>query len=245
MINLIKAEIYKNIHRPFLYVFTLIISAIILIVEILLSSENTTRMIVLSVVCPVGINFALMLIWLFSFGFSEEYKHGSLKNLVTSNISREKIYLGKVVVQIIVILLMGVIILGVFGGGFLLLQPGDGYSNDLLINELIKIISMLPIFLAGLSLYNLLIILTKRESIASCIYLGIFFLFSEFINLLSKTVWSKLAILNDYLFQTQTSIMKNLLATNSEIIQAVLVGIITFIVFTALGALIFRRTEVK
>ena len=88
--------------------------------------------------------------------------------MITSNISKEKIYLGKVIVQILIVLFIGIILLGVFLGGFSLLNSGDGYSNDMLIQLLIKIVAMLPILLAGLSLCNLLIIGIKKESSSNC-----------------------------------------------------------------------------
>lgn len=245
MLNIIKAEIYKYIHRPYFYIITFIVSSIILLTEVAFSSNMTNRVFVISVVCPVGIGFALLLIVLFSLVFFEEYKYNSLKNLITSNVSREKIYFGKVIVQILIILFMGIIIIGVFLGGLLSLNPGDGYSNDMLIRLLIKIVALLPVLLAGLALSNLLVIGIKKEGIAIVSYITILLILTDIIKLLSRTVWNKLIIVNDYLFYNQTSIMSNLSATNSEIIHVLLVGIVSFVIFTTLGGLLFKRAEVK
>lgn len=245
MINLVKAELYKYLHRPFLYLLTIIVSATILIVEILFSFNDTTRFYVFTVVCPLGINVVLMLTGIFSFVFSEEYKYNSLKNLLTSNISKTKIFFGKVLVQILILLIMFIIILGVFCGGLFLLQPGDGWSNEIFINEILKITAMVPIFLAGLSLFNMLIIVTQRESAAYAIFIGYFFLFAELVNLLSKTIWNKLIIINYYLFQSQTSIMYDFPASSVQIIRVILIGIVSFLIFIVIGGMIFTRTEVK
>ncbi|BCZ46598.1 hypothetical protein psyc5s11_26650 [Clostridium gelidum] len=245
MLNIIKAEIYKYIHRPYFYIITFIVSSIILLTEVVFSSNMTNRVFVISEVCPAGIGFALLLIVLFSLVFFEEYKYNSLKNLITSNVSREKIYLGKVIVQILIIILMGIIIIGVFLCGLLLLNPGDGYNNDMLIRLLIKIVALLPVLLAGLALSNLLVIGIKKEGIAIVSYITILLILTDIIKLLSRSVWSKLIIVNDYLFYNQTSIMSNLSAGNNEIIHVLLVGIVSFIIFTTLGGLLFKRTEVK
>jgi len=245
MLNVVKAEIYKYMHRPYFYIITLIVSLIILLTEIIFSSSTPTRVFVISEVCPVGIGFAFLLIVLFSLVFFEEYKYNSLKNLITSNVSREKIYLGKVMVQILIIIFMGIIIIGVFLGELLSLNPGDGYSNDMLIRLLIKILALLPVLLAGLALSNLLVIGIKKEGIAIVSYITILLILTDIIKLLSRTVWNKLIIVNDYLFYNQTSIMSNLSATNSDIIHVLLVGIVSFVIFTTLGGLLFKRAEVK
>ena len=244
MLNIIKAEIYKYIHRPYFYVLTFVVSSIILLTEISFSSNMVNRFFVISVVCPMGMNFALVLIILFSLVLSEEYKYNSLKNLIASNVSKEKIYLGKVLVQILIILFIGVILIGVFLSGLLLLNPGDGYSNDILIRFLIKMIASLPLLLSGLALSNLLMIGIKKEGIAIVLYIMTLLLSSDIIKLLSRTIWDKLSIINEYLFNTQILIVNALDVTNGEIIQSALVGIVSFIVFTTLGGLFFKRAEV-
>ena len=246
MLNIIKAEIYKYIHRPYFYVLTLVVSSIILLCEALFSSNMTSRVFVISKACPAGMNFALILIILFSLVFSEEYKYNSLKNLITSNVSKENIYLGKLLVQIVIILFTGVILIGVFLSGLLLLNPGDGYSNDILIRFLIKMIASLPLLLSGLALSNLLMIGIKKEGIAIVIYIMILLLSSDIIKLLSRTIWDKLSIINDYFFNTQILIVNySIDVTNGEIIQATLVGFISFVAFAILGGLFFKRAEVK
>lgn len=245
MLNLIKAEIYKQMHRSVFYGMTLIVSSIILLTEIVLSSNMVNKVFVISQVCPVGIEFALILIGLFSSILSEEYKYNSLKNIITSNVSKIKVYLGKVIVQILIIILMGIIFMGVFLGGFSLLNPGDGYNNDMLIRLIIKIVAILPVLLAGLALSNLLIIAIKKEGIALVIYIMTLLSLTDIIKLLSRTIWSKLAVVNEYLFYTQTSRMSNLSATNSEIIHGLLVGIVSFVILITLGGLLFKKDEVN
>lgn len=245
MTNLIKAEIYKHIHRPYFYIITLVVSCIILWCEVSFSANMISKVYVISVVCPIGIHLVLMLIILFSVVFSEEYKFNSLKNLVASNVSKEKIYLGKLLAQIFIIIIVGAIVFGVFLGGLLLLEGGDGYTNDMLINFCLKIAAMIPILLSGIALCNVFMIGIRNEGIAIAIYIAFLLIGSYVVQFLSRTIWDKLIVVNDYLFQNQTSIMSNLHATNNEIIHAALVGIISFAIFTIIGGLLFKRVEAK
>jgi hypothetical protein len=74
----------------------------------------------------------------------------------------------------------------------------------------------------------------------------ILLLSSDIIKLLSRTIWDKLSIINDYFFNTQILIVNySIDVTNGEIIQATLVGFISFVAFAILGGLFFKRAEVR
>ncbi|NME64858.1 ABC transporter permease subunit [Clostridium cadaveris] len=247
MLNLVKADLYRFIHRPFGYLAAGIIGFLTILVQFFLSIGNdpASKEYVLINVIPKGIEIILILIFIFSVFIEDEYKEGTLKNVICSNISRGKIYLSKCISEIILALIVCAVVFISFLIGFSLLKWENGYDNTLFYEFLKRLIAIIPVFLGALAMSNALRVIIKNNTSAIFAY-TIFILSSKkVIIFLASTIWSKFSKLNDYLLYTQIEIFNDYTLGNKALINVAIVGIATAIIFNFIGYLVFRNSEVK
>lgn len=242
MLNLMKADLYRFIHRPFLYITAGVMSFLVILVQFMLS--EVSREYVLISVVPKGIEMILIFVFIFSVFFEDEYKEGTFKNVASSNISRGKIYLGKCISEIIVALVISAVVFIAFIIGLSLLSWGQG-SDKLIFYEFLKrMAAVIPVFIGGIAVSNFLRVIMKSNAVGP-IYIISILASKKFVMFLSVAIWSKLSVLKDYLLYTQIQIFEDYTLGNNQLIHAAIVGIGTAIIFNVIGYLVFRNSEVK
>lgn len=246
MLNLIKAELYKFIHRPYMYVLTGLMALGVALVFILISNTlMVSKMYAITNFIPIGLEGAMLILLLFGVVLSEEYKIGTMKNLVTSNLSRTKIYIGKFITQSIIGVLSFGIVVSIFIIGMSFLEGGEGYSAELYKEFIIRLLSMIPIFIGALAILNFWMVLTQKESVAPIVYYFSLIISESFIGFLGRRSWSGFMTLKDWLIMPQIDTVVDFIATRGVVVHIVLVGIITTIVFTIISTIIFKKREIK
>ena len=256
MLNYMKSEWYRVFHEKSIYTFNGTCAAMILLLNIgngimrqveenfpygtthfsfsiLLGSENMLL-------------FLAMLLGYIVFG--EEYKHKTLKNSISFGLSRQKIFLGKVLVGVGVSFLSMAFLVLIYGGsGYLLLEV----SEDLGIRELlIGLGAALPSALAGLILGISLSFLIENSTVMSivacvilagvpiaCKFLGLQF---EFFARIGN--WMPF----NFLSQGQVALSKYIpiWSTGEGLTKCILAGVIGIIVFYGIGNFLFRKREI-
>lgn len=247
MLNLVKADLYRFIHRPFGYLAAGIIGFLTILVQFFLSIGNdpASKEYVLINVIPKGVEIILILVFIFSVFIEDEYKEGTLKNVICSNISKGKIYLSKCISEIILALIVCAVVFVSFLIGFSLLKWRNGYDNTLFYEFLKRLLAIIPVFLGGLAMANALSVILKNNTSGIFAYIIVILASKKFIMFLSVYIWSKFSKLNEYLLYTQIEIFNDYTLGNDELINVAIVGIVTAIIFNFIGYLIFRNSEVK
>lgn len=247
MINLVKADLYRFIHRPFGYLAAGIIGFLTILVQFFLSIGNdpASKEYVLINVIPKGVEIILILVFIFSVFIEDEYKEGTLKNVICSNISKGKIYLSKCISEIILAIIVCLAVFVSFLIGFSLLKWGNGYDNTLFYEFLKRLLAIIPVFLGGLAMANALSVILKNNTSGIFAYIIVILASKKFIMFLSVSIWSKFSKLNEYLLYTQIEIFNDYTLGNDELINVAIVGIVTAIIFNFIGYLMFRNSEVK
>lgn len=138
MFNLIKAEMYKSFRRLYSKVFLAVTGGGLILLNILLSVVNrnfggtaytrSEMMLVYMVCLVVGMYLAIVTTDLV---FSDEYKHGTLKNTVAFGYTRTEIYFSKLISSCIVTVLMALflVIIAVVTGWVLFESSGSDMDN--------------------------------------------------------------------------------------------------------------------
>ena len=232
MLNIVKSELYKFIHRPYIYVFNGVLLGITFLVFALFIFEgSTTKLYVIEKVSNLGIEAAL-------------FKYGTIKNTVTSNVSRGKIYIAKFIGQGIMGTITFILIVLALIIGMCFLEGGEGYTSDIFRSFIIRILCVYPIFIGSLAIANFWVVLLKIDSMAPAMYIFSLASSEGIIANLGRRAWSGVSILRRWLIIPQAYIVGNFNATNDMMIHVLWVGIFTVIFFTTISLLIFRRREV-
>lgn len=246
MLKMIKAELYKYSKRSFIYgiILTLSIGVIAVMMMLKNSGQYSSKQFALTM---TGGCFGMILTLVMIFGcvLSEEYKDGTLKNLVSSKISKTKIYFSKFIVQIVLAIFAATICIIVLLVSISMLDNSDGYTKKFVLDFIMRFLASTPIFIAGIALVNFLIVLTRKEGVACLIYYFVFILGSKIIYLLSTMVSDKFKLLYKFLLESPLEYVQMPYASSKQLINAVVVGTIYTIIFTAITVILYRRQDVK
>lgn len=246
MLNLIKAELYKYVRVPYMYLLIAITSAVILSSVVLLSIFNSKMEIdFIDNILTQVLQYSVLIISLFTMVLSEDYRYGSMKNLIVSTTSKVNIFWGKFIAQCIIAFLAYGIVFSLFIVIISIFEGGLRDSIELYTNFLIKLITVIPVLVGILSLANLFVIVIKNDFFAIPIYFFTIILSEKVIMFLSVTIWDKLEVIREWLIMPQLMILIDKSATQEQISHSIVVGLLTIIISMSLSSFIFVKREVN
>lgn len=248
MLNYIRAELYRNFNRAYLWVFTGILVTLSLAVVILCKANNIpnisliflldTSLLMLSV--PVFLVAAML-----DMVTAEEQKNQTMRNTITFGLSRHKIVLSKVITSVILALISAFIIsIAFFGSGAVLFGLGQDFSLKIS-NDLLRLLAALPLWIGAISVGTFFAIVISNSTVFGFVYAGIFLMTSKVIQLLSIIVSDKFNYIQNILITTQLSKLAKPTATAHDITCSVLIGVMYTVIFTLLSILCFKNKEIK
>lgn len=249
MINYIKAELYRNFNRTYLWGYTALMSVFALAMNILMkifSSANSGYGLyaMFAIITNVLIVPIFLIVPILDMSIAEEQKNQTMKNTLAFGLSRDKFVLSKFIVSIILSLIFGVIMLGVFyGSGAILFGLGAG-SSAMISDALIKLLISLPLWIGAISIGIFLSLAISNNTAFTFVYTGIFLVVSLIIKILYKFVSNDFINVYNILISTQLKSFAGKL-TSHGITLAVVSGIIYTLVFMILSLIYFNRKEIK
>lgn len=247
MRNYIKSELYRSFNRMTFWNTIGIISVLEIIFNILLRVNAGT----IPYEDLFGVSKGLfnvtvfVIIIIIDIITAEEQKNNTLKNAVSSGISREKIILSKIISTIILLIILGTIVLFIyFGSGAILFKVSSTFSMSIVRDFIVRLLLVTLLLIAAISIGTLLSIVIKNNTTFAFVYAGVFMM-NIFIKFFMFLGMDKLKYIYNILITTQ---LKNLstIALNSEnITHIILLAIIYIIIFTTLNIIYFRNMDVK
>lgn len=253
MVKLIKADIYRYLRSPFMY--SVCGALVVGITLVMLSAKGIlninivelrgiTRVEMINLICDFNaFTFFFYLMMIFGVVLVEEYGNRSLKNLISSSVSRTKIFFSKFIVQVILAYIVATICMIIFLLLLSLLEPGEGYNKELII-EFIKrfYISTIP-YIGGISIVNFLGVIFKKQSIVCIIYYFILMQISNVIYIIERTVWSGIGKVQWIFLSTQVGDISTLFSGWGELPKVFTVSLCYIILFTAASVSIYKKQE--
>ena len=176
MLDYLRAECYKLLHRSYLWITLLVVGGLELVLVLLWAWLNGDTV---NVTASVGFTTVLYLLSMGYYAtvitsdivFSDQYKSNTLKNEVAYGIPRVRIYLGKLFASCLLSVGACVLLLGWYALLCALMLPGDGAALEALKVLGFALLCAVPVWLGSQALY-LLCFFTIRGSTAATI-LGI------------------------------------------------------------------------
>lgn len=169
-----------------------------------------------------------------------DFSNKTIKNTISSSISRKKYYLSKLIIG----LLMCTILVLLNNCGLYivnLLMNGNSFSSSII--EITKItIYQLPLMYGVISMLICIGVLTKKTSLFNAITIPLLLLFQTvFLGIKSLFKLNSIAL---YEFQIALCRLANN-PSNIFIVKCISLGIIFTIIFSTIGFLYFKKAEIK
>lgn len=259
MLNYIRAEVYKLLHRPYTYIAL----GVMLVLEALYASmfafHNAHSMAtpfggaVVTIVEMGVIGFCTCLLT-GDIVFAGQYKNSTLKNEVSFGLSRTQIYLGKLLAQTLLSIVYLVVMMGFFLGLCAVCLPMESEAGFYSAADAMTIVGYflaagLPLWIGGQAVVCMCMFLVNGEMASSFLYVGIVFVLEAFVDLSGLLVRGPVgnALLKavPYFPVRMLNEAKAVVGDVSFLGKAWIVGAFWAAVCTAAGLYGFNRKEIK
>lgn len=248
MFNYIRAELYRNFHRAYLWIYTGILASLSLLMVVVAKINNLPDFDLTSLldITTLLLTFPVFLVAaIIDMVTAEEQKNQTLRNIVTFGLSRAKTILSKLIVSVILAFFVAFIVLTVFyGSGTILYGLGKGFPDEA-VNDLLTILAAVPLWIGALSVGTFLALAINNNTIFSFVYAGLFLLTSHVVQLLTLLVSDKFKYIHKILITTQLKKLQAPNLTSQDTACAVLIGLAYTVVFAGISVLYFKKKEVK
>lgn len=245
MLNYIKSELYRNFHRKYFWVYTGIFSLLGLLMNLMGAGHNgkTPLSDALSMCVYIFVFIIFILLPIIDMVTAEEHKNGTMKNTISSGISRSTVVISKFIVTVILCFVFGIIGLGVFSlSSFLLFGAGN---EALLCSSATRILISLPLFIGTVSIGTFIALAINNNTLFSFAYFGVFTITSYIIKALSKLVSRNFEKIYNILITVQLGSLKGNQLTADITSRAIISGIAYTLVFLVLSIVVFNKKEIK
>ena len=265
MLNYIRAEFYKLLHRKYTYIalgFFLVLEGLLVAGYTFHNAHSLPTPFGGAVVIVVemgSIGFCVSLLTA-DIVFAGQYKNSTLKNEVSFGLSRTRIYLGKLITQTILSIAYLVVMMGFFLGACAILLPIDPVlesgeplyytpAADALAIVGWFLAAGLPLWIAGQAAACMCLFLIHGDMAASIVYMGIIFVLNGILGLIGLFAGGRVG---DILFKICAYLPRPMLDTAKSTVgdwscmgKAWIVGAFWVVICTAIGLYAFNRKEIK
>lgn len=261
MISYIKSEAYRLVREKSYWIFIVVFTALAVAASVVLfvAQEVTpatdafpyanTRFMLMNIITAILVPF-IFLFQISQIVVGEEVKHHTMKNSVSFGVSRSTIYFGKWIISILGMIGVAVLSIGISVATMYLLLENSGSSY--LVEFIWAMVGMVPIMMAGITMYHVLFVLSPSANYAMMIFVGINFL----PNIIGKYLGGRIEFLGwiyrhtpVYLMsESERSADNHLLMLGNSISGMTLcweVGVVLTLVFLVAGYMKFKKSDIK
>lgn len=254
MLNYVRSELYRNFHMKGSYLLIGICGGLVVAMhgvlfwagtqaDVLYDNMNFSMGILLS----AGTLLAAISLIVASIAFGDEYKNGTMKNVVAYGFSRMKIFFGKQIAALITAMICFLAILGIFlASGFLLVENASAETwRELFIGLGVMIPNLAAVLAFSVSLQ----LIMENSTAAQWVGLGVLFVMPPIFELLGM----KFPIFAELMEWIPTQAIGNVLLPESGyvwdtaegMIHCVSVGLVWLAFSLGLGCIGFARRDIR
>ena len=252
MLNYLRSEWYRTVRRKYLYisagVVVLLAAAYFALIRFNQIAFGFEQMLpFLALLVPSTGFYAILLVN--DAAFSDEHKHGTMKNTISYGVSRPAVYFGKLLnCLVFCILSLAALVALIIGAGILLGGVEDWqvfWQNMEFFGK--NLLASFPLWLCGAAAANAFSCNIRSSVGWVFAYIGVFNGFNLLLRALSGAIPVCLTIrgyLPSYLI---SRLGEGALLDDSGALMGLcwIVGLTAAVVFALAGLAVFRRTEVK
>lgn len=253
MINYLRAEISKNLKRRYYWGIIITVLAIIALGACAMRQVAGGYSVPLDAAVAIqmgGTTFVFVCYMLFLYvdmTICEEKKFGTFKNIYSTGLSRNRIYISKTITTVLIACIAGIIIMaGAFLETYVILGIVDYTAYMELSKEILKRAGLAAfMWSASISVGVLMATFIDSGNLFTGIYLGVFALSGSLFKILGKCIHPIFKVMREYLLTTQLKHIMNEDVITVQRIQCVIVtGVVYIVVCTGIGLIINRKKDI-
>lgn len=253
MVDYLRGECYKVSHRQYLYITLAVLMGLEALLVVLWAWMNGTGGGMAHIAGADGFSMVASMLSIGFYAsvlmadmvFSEQYKFNTLKNEVSFGLSRSRIYLGKLAVEIAVSLAVCLLALVWYGVLCAVLLPGGGDWADAVSRVGFSLAGHLPVWLGCLGFTHMLFFTFRNNTVASFLAVGVTAAAPTVLQLLAVLVSRRFLALYGLLYTSPVEDLARHYGDWSVMGRSLAVGLGWFAVSTAIGLAVFRKREIS
>ncbi|MGL5674828.1 MAG: hypothetical protein ACRDDX_00255 [Cellulosilyticaceae bacterium] len=252
MCNYIKAELYRNFNRIYLWLFSGVFALGSILLNMIFAYMNHAYQsdITFSMLLELGIMWLTVPMYI-SIGFieitsSEEHKFLTFKNVIAGGLSRTKMYVGKMITSVLLAFIAAAIILVCFfGSGALLLGGVGGVETSLGMDFLVRLGTAIPLWIAAIALGMALSLVITSPTVLGFVYIGIVSFVPTICMVIEMLVWEGIGRVTDLTFMAQLSRVADKMVPFTDWHIPAFLGVLQTLLFVAIGLSIVKKLRFK
>lgn len=251
MRNYLKAELYRNFKR--MYLWGIIIGIIgfgvmgCILLENLSVVKKPSLEMVLMVAMGMTSSYSFFMLMFAEMSIGEEFKNNTIKNIGSAGISRTKIYVTKVIEAILLMLVCSVIsFVGVILLAGLILGIQDmAYCKELVSMCISRSSAIIFLWMPQITLVMLLYLLVKNGGVISFIYILLLIMLGNALVICGKHIDPIFSKVYEYLPSTMIKAIANAEeVANGDLVKCALIGITYTVILTGIGIGVLKRKDI-
>lgn len=253
MRNYLKAELFRNFHRMYLWGYIACVVGCGLLgciavkyINIKYGADFTVEHLL-----AFGINsipaYAYLMMIFTDLAMGEEIKNNTIKNIVSSGLTRGKIYVCKIIESIVLMVFSTVVIFSVITLiGYIMLGSS---GSTVFMNGLQDCISRgciaMLLWSGAIAIGVVLLVVLRNGTTAMCVYVAMIMFVGHLLSLLGHYINPIFAEMKKYLITTQLHKVSEVPQLSMGVTSvAISVGILFTVIMTILGNEILKRKDI-
>lgn len=255
MLNYIRAEIYKLLHRkyPYIVLGCMVALEALLVGGFMFHNSHSFPQYfgdTITIVTELSIIGACMCVFSSDVVWAGQYKNSTLKNEVSFGLSRTSIYLGKLITQTLLSVVFLVLMMGFYLGFSWVALPHDPILDPQGMQIVGYFLAVnFPLWLAAQAVICFCTFALTSDMAAAFLYFGILVVPSAVLQVVGLFAGGEardvLLTIASYMPDQMMSAAKSMVGDWSFCWKAWLVGAVWFAAFTAAGLCAFHKREIK
>lgn len=243
MLKLMKADIYKSFRRPYLYVLTAILCALVVIYN-LMFINNVPREVSFTYTLQFVVCLPFFAVMLVDIVMAEEIKFGTLKNSITSGIDRSCLFVSKSITSIILTTICAAFtFLFFYVSSCLLMRPGKDYTPAFLTDYMLRIGVVMLLIFGALVFAMFMAVICRKNAVYAFAFAGIMFVPGIVFKALSFSVSPFFQYFYEATILGQCYELKTI--PQGQLFVPAVVALVHILVFGIAGIVIFKRQEIN
>ncbi len=257
MSSYLKSEMYKTTHRVYPYVLLIICVVIAILINFAVFYAQKVMKLPYTIegsdLLMAGLYVMSNIIWYMiifttDIGFSGEWRNNTMKNCVSFGVSRNTIFIGKCLINLILLIIGIVVVSAVYLlTNYLCFKSDGSLTSEIYKDYFLRFLAMLPLIIAGQTMASSLCMFFSTDLLWCGIYAVIIAFLPNGLLLLSSLFEDVQGLWTAYIHMPTTCLNQiSFQGINGDIISRSLsVATVVFLVPFVLSIIVFNKKEIK
>jgi ABC-2 type transport system permease protein len=241
MLRLIRSDLYRLTHRAYLFIFTGVLSALAVTYNLLFPTDSSIldslqdSLVLLSVLPFLAIVVVDVVM-------VEESKFGTLKNVVSSGLSRSKLFVGKLAISVVLMLCCAAAVFAIYLGSAFVFRGSKGLTSAYLRDYLLRILLAVLLVIGALTVAAFFAVAFPRNAVYAVSFLGAMLILPLIFEGIGQHSATFFLLYRATIFGQALGLSQ---LPEAQFYEPILVSLLHAVVFGTAAGIVFLKQDVK